>query len=62
MKYREARQLFEQYGGIVPHGWHYCSFHKDIESDAEPCPGAIRSGEATPLGAMKWKETGAAKL
>jgi hypothetical protein len=58
MKYPEARKLFEG-SGTIPHGWHYCSFHKDVELDAEPCPEAIANGEVRHLGAMKWQPTDA---
>jgi hypothetical protein len=56
MKYPEARKLFEE-SSTIPYGWHYCSFHKGIERDAEPCPEATRKGEVRHLGAMKWQPT-----
>jgi hypothetical protein len=61
MKYSEARQLFKE-TRTVPYGWYYCSIHKDVESKAEPCPEAFRTGQARPLGAMKWQPTDAGML
>ncbi len=61
MKYPEARKLFKE-TGTIPYGWHYCSFHKDIESAAEPCSAAVDSGQARPLGAMKWQPSDARSL
>jgi hypothetical protein len=61
MKYPEARKLFKE-SSSIPYGWHYCSFHKDIESDAEPCLAAVDTGQARPLGAMKWQPTDAGSL
>lgn len=61
MKYQSARRLFEE-SWTIPYGWHYCSFHKDIESNVELCPAAVLSGQARPLGAMKWTPTDAGTL
>jgi hypothetical protein len=54
MKYPEARKLFAK-SWTIPYGWHFCSFHKDIELAAEPCPEAVKNGEVRHLRAMNWK-------
>ncbi len=61
MKYPEARKLFKE-TRTVPYGWYYCSFHNDVESKAEPCPEAFRTGQVRPLGAMRWQPTDARLL